>query len=203
MDDYYRALDPICRQPNDYGGCPDGTSGSLVRYFFVPELKTCEVFGYSGCEGNENNFLTYDECLNKCSLDSWRFQPQQQEREPEPPQPPPPKKRPQNTGSSNGGNNWSNMVPSSSNGGSVNSGVNLVGYSAIEGNCVGSIISSEFGRSLIDCSLACDDESTCYGFLYHDALSIKYTVCQLTGRCFKTNNRVAGGVFYKKELGTF
>ncbi|KAK9395078.1 BPTI/Kunitz inhibitor domain-containing protein [Crotalus adamanteus] len=36
------------------------------RYFFNRITEKCEKFVYSGCGGNENNFLTMDECIKQC-----------------------------------------------------------------------------------------------------------------------------------------
>lgn len=37
-----------------------------IRYFFNIKSRKCEVFEYGGCHGNENNFLTLEECQEKC-----------------------------------------------------------------------------------------------------------------------------------------
>ncbi len=39
---------------------------NVQRYFFNAFKKDCEAFRYSGCGGNENNFMTYDSCKRTC-----------------------------------------------------------------------------------------------------------------------------------------
>ncbi|KAL8183725.1 UNVERIFIED_CONTAM: hypothetical protein K2H54_049758 [Gekko kuhli] len=36
------------------------------RYRFNIQTRQCELFDYGGCEGNENNFLTLEECQATC-----------------------------------------------------------------------------------------------------------------------------------------
>lgn len=36
------------------------------KYFFNKVTDQCEVFMYGGCQGNENNFETEDECKAAC-----------------------------------------------------------------------------------------------------------------------------------------
>ncbi|XP_028940058.1 tissue factor pathway inhibitor [Antrostomus carolinensis] len=37
-----------------------------MRYYFNIQSRECEIFEYGGCHGNENNFLTLEECQKKC-----------------------------------------------------------------------------------------------------------------------------------------
>jgi hypothetical protein len=30
-------------------------------------MRNCEPFLYTGCDGNENNFITYNECMKTCT----------------------------------------------------------------------------------------------------------------------------------------
>ena len=48
---------------SDSGTCQESSS----RYFFNVKTGVCEVFMYGGCEGNENNFATLEECNNLCN----------------------------------------------------------------------------------------------------------------------------------------
>uniref|UniRef100_A0A1I8BS33 Kunitz/Bovine pancreatic trypsin inhibitor domain protein n=1 Tax=Meloidogyne hapla TaxID=6305 RepID=A0A1I8BS33_MELHA len=51
-----------CQHPKDAGIC----AAQFVRWFWNPELHTCETFTYTGCGGNGNNFASREECLNVC-----------------------------------------------------------------------------------------------------------------------------------------
>ncbi|NXM00882.1 TFPI1 inhibitor, partial [Tyrannus savana] len=52
----------VCAMKADDGPC----KAIHVRYFFNIQSRRCEVFEYGGCHGNENNFLTLEECQKKC-----------------------------------------------------------------------------------------------------------------------------------------
>ncbi|XP_032549665.1 tissue factor pathway inhibitor isoform X2 [Chiroxiphia lanceolata] len=52
----------VCAMKADDGPC----KAIHVRYFFNIQSRQCEVFEYGGCHGNENNFLTLEECQKKC-----------------------------------------------------------------------------------------------------------------------------------------
>ncbi|XP_019378611.1 PREDICTED: tissue factor pathway inhibitor isoform X1 [Gavialis gangeticus] len=52
----------ICAMKLDEGPC----KAILVRYYFNIQNRKCETFEYGGCKGNENNFLTLEECEKKC-----------------------------------------------------------------------------------------------------------------------------------------
>lgn len=47
--------------PGKIGDC----RAILMRYTYMPNGK-CEMFEYGGCGGNENNFLTKEDCENTC-----------------------------------------------------------------------------------------------------------------------------------------
>ncbi|CAI5451245.1 unnamed protein product [Caenorhabditis angaria] len=51
-----------CLHPKDAGNC----RGQFVRWFFDAEKKSCDVFSYTGCQGNGNNFASQEECLAIC-----------------------------------------------------------------------------------------------------------------------------------------
>uniref|UniRef100_A0A8C7ZLQ8 BPTI/Kunitz inhibitor domain-containing protein n=1 Tax=Oryzias sinensis TaxID=183150 RepID=A0A8C7ZLQ8_9TELE len=40
--------------------------GMVQRYFYNPTKMSCEIFNYGGCLGNQNNFVTEKECLQRC-----------------------------------------------------------------------------------------------------------------------------------------
>ncbi|KAL9848852.1 tissue factor pathway inhibitor isoform 8-T8 [Geothlypis trichas] len=52
----------FCAMKADEGPC----KAIHIRYFFSIKSRKCEVFEYGGCHGNENNFLTLEECQDKC-----------------------------------------------------------------------------------------------------------------------------------------
>lgn len=49
-------------QEKDVGPC----EAAMTRWFFNSQTKQCEVFLYGGCEGNDNNFMSEDECKESC-----------------------------------------------------------------------------------------------------------------------------------------
>ncbi|XP_061190803.1 WAP four-disulfide core domain protein 8-like [Saccostrea echinata] len=53
-----------CDLPLERGLCRD----RLPRWHFNVEQEKCEMFEYSGCEGNSNNFLTLRECVEECEM---------------------------------------------------------------------------------------------------------------------------------------
>ncbi|XP_052057673.1 papilin-like isoform X2 [Mytilus californianus] len=55
-------LGPVCQQPEKRGSCSDYT----VKYFFNTTSSKCERFWYGGCQGNQNNFDSDEECQAAC-----------------------------------------------------------------------------------------------------------------------------------------
>ncbi|XP_030614800.1 tissue factor pathway inhibitor a isoform X2 [Archocentrus centrarchus] len=51
-----------CFRPVDRGTC----DGAERRFAYNPEKKRCQSFSYSGCGGNENNFISRKHCIHKC-----------------------------------------------------------------------------------------------------------------------------------------
>ncbi|CAK6963707.1 tissue factor pathway inhibitor a [Scomber scombrus] len=51
-----------CLSPVERGTC-DGTE---KRFAYNPKTKRCQVFEYSGCGGNKNNFIHRRHCIRKC-----------------------------------------------------------------------------------------------------------------------------------------
>ncbi|RVE65675.1 hypothetical protein OJAV_G00118880 [Oryzias javanicus] len=51
-----------CASAPDTGPC----FGMVQRYFYNSTTLTCELFNYGGCLGNQNNFVTEKECLQRC-----------------------------------------------------------------------------------------------------------------------------------------
>ncbi|NXU71899.1 TFPI1 inhibitor, partial [Oreotrochilus melanogaster] len=52
----------VCAMKADEGPC----KAIHFRYYFNIQSQECEIFEYGGCQGNENNFLTMEECQQKC-----------------------------------------------------------------------------------------------------------------------------------------
>lgn len=53
----------VCKQPVQSGPC----YAYFTRYFFNSTSMRCEQFVYGGCNGNDNNFETMEECCNTCA----------------------------------------------------------------------------------------------------------------------------------------
>ncbi|PIO15853.1 hypothetical protein AB205_0003040, partial [Aquarana catesbeiana] len=51
-----------CHQPPKTGPC----RAHVKRYYYDQMEKTCKQFIYGGCDGNENNFKTKEECERTC-----------------------------------------------------------------------------------------------------------------------------------------
>ena len=52
-----------CLLPMDVGPC----DADIPRWFFNVTAGECQAFSYGGCEGNENNFETFEACFASCS----------------------------------------------------------------------------------------------------------------------------------------
>lgn len=52
----------VCSLPKQPGPC----KAYFPRYYYSTEDKMCIQFIYGGCQGNENNFETIEECNDKC-----------------------------------------------------------------------------------------------------------------------------------------
>ncbi|CAG9537699.1 unnamed protein product [Cercopithifilaria johnstoni] len=61
-----RQVDNICMQDANTGNCTE----AHLRFFYDRRASTCRLFYYSGCGGNENNFVTEDECRRRCKSDN-------------------------------------------------------------------------------------------------------------------------------------
>ncbi|KAL1476687.1 hypothetical protein MTO96_018238 [Rhipicephalus appendiculatus] len=51
-----------CYAPPDQGPC----RASITRYYFDNDTQTCKQFTYGGCEGNQNNYETAEQCKASC-----------------------------------------------------------------------------------------------------------------------------------------
>lgn len=52
----------VCHIPPEAGPC----RSSIEKWFYNPTKGCCEKFTYGGCQGNSNNFQTYEECRASC-----------------------------------------------------------------------------------------------------------------------------------------
>lgn len=55
----------ICRLPKKVGPC----YGSFSQWYYDAAYGSCLEFTYGGCDGNENNFDTEEECILRCDPD--------------------------------------------------------------------------------------------------------------------------------------
>ena len=53
-----------CLQPQKTGRC----FAAFPKFYFDSAEKTCKEFIYGGCDANENNFETIEECKNACEI---------------------------------------------------------------------------------------------------------------------------------------
>ncbi|RCN33797.1 Kunitz/Bovine pancreatic trypsin inhibitor domain protein [Ancylostoma caninum] len=51
-----------CLEGADNGLC----KACMIRYYYNAKSRRCEPFVYSGCGGNENNFVSYGDCKRGC-----------------------------------------------------------------------------------------------------------------------------------------
>lgn len=68
----------VCSQPVEVGPCRayvsrvrtrsgTHTHAQIPRFFYNRTSSECEPFVYGGCQGNENNFGTHQQCMGNCS----------------------------------------------------------------------------------------------------------------------------------------
>lgn len=60
----YETAQKICNLEPESGSC----RGVYKRFYYNPSGQSCLEFEYSGCRGNQNNFLTSEICMSSCSL---------------------------------------------------------------------------------------------------------------------------------------
>ncbi|VDN03849.1 unnamed protein product [Thelazia callipaeda] len=57
----------ICHLPQEAGECgSDQWRVIVTRYYFDTKTGTCRLFNYSGCNGNDNNFESMEQCQSFC-----------------------------------------------------------------------------------------------------------------------------------------
>ncbi|XP_020788989.1 tissue factor pathway inhibitor 2 isoform X2 [Boleophthalmus pectinirostris] len=52
----------LCLLPAEEGPC----RANIQRFYYNTQTQKCEHFYYGGCQGNANNFRTYQECHKTC-----------------------------------------------------------------------------------------------------------------------------------------
>uniref|UniRef100_A0A915HQ25 BPTI/Kunitz inhibitor domain-containing protein n=1 Tax=Romanomermis culicivorax TaxID=13658 RepID=A0A915HQ25_ROMCU len=55
-------ISTVCSQPRQTGPC----RASFPRFYYNSTEKQCRKFVYGGCDSNDNNFFTSDECQRVC-----------------------------------------------------------------------------------------------------------------------------------------
>ena len=61
----------VCSKSPDSGYFCMGAVGDLPpihqRFYFDAKTQTCRCFLYNGCDGNQNNFRSFDHCMQWCA----------------------------------------------------------------------------------------------------------------------------------------
>uniref|UniRef100_A0AAU6NT03 Kunitz/BPTI-like toxin transcript variant X1 n=1 Tax=Micrurus mipartitus TaxID=430902 RepID=A0AAU6NT03_MICMP len=52
-----------CNLPPDSGSC----KANFPAFYYDPASHKCQEFIYGGCDGNDNNFKSIDECQSTCA----------------------------------------------------------------------------------------------------------------------------------------
>ncbi|XP_045845185.1 kunitz-type protease inhibitor 2 isoform X2 [Meles meles] len=58
-----RGVHDFCRVPKKVGRC----RASFPRWWYNVTDGSCQQFVYGGCDGNKNNYMTKEDCLEKCA----------------------------------------------------------------------------------------------------------------------------------------
>ncbi|KAG8141466.1 hypothetical protein E2320_007090, partial [Naja naja] len=56
------AMLDMCNQPLDVGPCKE----NFTRFYYDRTTKICKPFKFGGCNGNRNNFLNREDCMQEC-----------------------------------------------------------------------------------------------------------------------------------------
>ncbi len=63
--DFFPIPPDVCTLPVAVGPCQE----AIPRYYFDPTSRQCRRFTFGGCDGNGNNFETFEECRKQCGAD--------------------------------------------------------------------------------------------------------------------------------------
>lgn len=58
-----RSIHDLCRVSQEVGRC----RASIPRWWYNATAGSCQQFVYGGCEGNDNNYQSEEECLERCA----------------------------------------------------------------------------------------------------------------------------------------
>ncbi|XP_062033220.1 kunitz-type protease inhibitor 2 isoform X2 [Lepus europaeus] len=58
-----RSIHDLCRASQEVGRC----RASIPRWWYNATAGSCQQFVYGGCEGNDNNYQSEEECLERCA----------------------------------------------------------------------------------------------------------------------------------------
>ena len=61
---YYIFSTAICSLPKEAGPC----RGNFIRWYYDTTMQKCLPFTYGGCRGNNNLFMSHEECFQLCVL---------------------------------------------------------------------------------------------------------------------------------------
>lgn len=61
-DNDAKQVDDICMLNASMGECNE----VRLRFFYDRRVGICRLFYYNGCGGNENNFVSEEECQQRC-----------------------------------------------------------------------------------------------------------------------------------------
>lgn len=61
-----KLTDTVCKMYVDVGNCKDTVNATLARWGYDERMRRCVPFYFTGCEGNQNNFISRADCEKVC-----------------------------------------------------------------------------------------------------------------------------------------